>query len=159
MSPPAEDRLRVATVADAEVIARHRVAMFRDMRALDERDADVLHDASLAYLRRALADGAYRGWVVERDGVVVAGGAILARPGLPRPENLRGGEEAYLLNVYTEPAHRRRGLARRLMEEMLAWCRARGIARVVLHASDDGAALYASLGFEPKTNEMQLVLR
>src|SRR5690242_15522898 len=142
MSPPAEDHLRVATVADAEVIARHRVAMFRDMRALDERDADVLHDASLAYLRSALADGAYRGWVVERDGVVVAGGAILARPGLPRPENLRGGDEAYLLNVYTEPAHRRRGLARRLMEEMLAWCRARGIARVVLHASDDGAALY-----------------
>jgi GNAT superfamily N-acetyltransferase len=63
------------------------------------------------------------------------------------------------LNVYTEPAHRRRGLARRLMHEMLGWCRARRVARVVLHASDDGAALYASLGFLRKTNEMSLVLK
>ena len=159
MTSPSDYRIRVATAADAAVIARHRVAMFRDMRALDERDAGALHDAALDYLGRALASGAYRGWVVEHDGTVVAGGAIIVSPGLPRPENLRGDDEAYLLNVYTEPAHRRRGLARRLMEEMLAWCRARGIARVVLHASDDGAALYASLGFTPKTNEMQLVVK
>jgi GNAT superfamily N-acetyltransferase len=154
----ADYRLRIATAADAEVIARHRVAMFRDMHALDERDADALYDASLVYLRRELASGAYRGWVIERDGTVVAGGGLIPQPGVPRPENIHGGEEAYLLNVYTDPAHRRRGLARLLMDEMLAWCRARGLARVVLHASDDGLALYTSLGFAPKTNEMLLVL-
>ncbi len=43
--------------------------------------------------------------------------------------------------MYTEPSHRRGGLARRLMEEMIGWCR----------------ALYASLGFTP-TNEMSLGL-
>ncbi len=160
MTRPSDYRIRVATAGDAAVIARHRVAMFRDMQALDDRDAGPLHDASLDYLRDALATGAYRGWLAEDDrGAVAAGGAVIVRPGLPRPENLRGADEAYLLNVYTDPAHRRRGLARRLMEEMLAWCRERGIARVVLHASDDGAALYASLGFEPRTNEMQLIVK
>ena len=31
------------------------------------------------------------------------------------------------------------------------WCRAQGIARVRLHASDAGRPLYASLGFTPTT--------
>ena len=154
----AEYRVRIATVDDAEVIAHHRIAMFRDMRVLDERDAEPLRVASLAYLRNALPNGAYRGWVAEHAGRVVAGGGLIPQPGVPRPENVHGGEEAYLLNVYTEPSHRRRGLARRLMDEMLAWCRERGVARVVLHASEDGVPLYRSLGFEPKTNEMGLVL-
>jgi GNAT superfamily N-acetyltransferase len=155
----ADYRVRLAKVDDADVIARHRIAMFRDMRVLDERDAEALQLASLAYLRSALPSGAYRGWLVEHDRAVVAGGGLIPQPGVPRPENVCGDEEAYLLNVYTEPAHRRRGLARRLMDEMLAWCRERGVARVVLHASDEGHALYTSLGFSPSTNEMRIVLR
>ena len=62
------------------------------------------------------------------------------------------------MNVYTEPAHRRRGLSRRLMSELIAWCRAHGITRITLHASTDGRPLYEGLGFTP-TNEMRLVLK
>ena len=49
--------------------------------------------------------------------------------------------------MYTEPEHRRRGLARRLMAEMIAWCRAAGLGSVSLHASDAGRPLYEALGF------------
>jgi ribosomal protein S18 acetylase RimI-like enzyme len=155
-------RIRRATGADAEVIARHRVAMFRDMGCgglPDERDAAPLEAAARQYLSEALPSGLYCGWLAEDgDGVIVAGGGMIVQRGVPRPENVHGGEEAYLLNVYVEPAHRRFGLARALMDAMLAWARERGLARVVLHASDDGRALYESLGFDPVTTEMRLVL-
>jgi GNAT superfamily N-acetyltransferase len=154
-------RIRLATVADAAVIARHRIAMFRDMGCgglPDERDAEPLAAASLAYLVEALPSGLYRGWLVERDDAVVGGGGIIVQRGVPRPENLYGDEEAYLLNVYVEPPHRRRGLARLLMDTMLDWCREHRLARVVLHASDDGRTLYESLGFSAATNEMRLTL-
>ena len=59
-----------------------------------------------------------------------------------------------MLNVYTEAAHRRRGVARALMDVMLGWCRDRDISRVLLHASDEGRPLYETLGFLP-TNEMR----
>ena len=59
--------------------------------------------------------------------------------------------------MFTDAAHRRRGLARRLMETMLEWCRAEGMRFLYLHASDDGRPLYESLGFTP-TNEMRLAL-
>jgi GNAT superfamily N-acetyltransferase len=62
-----------------------------------------------------------------------------------------------VLNVYTEPTHRRRGLARRVMRVIIDWCHAEGLASIQLHASDDGRPLYASLGFLA-TNEMRLAL-
>lgn len=147
-------RVRAATAADAAVVAHHRVAMFRDMGVLGAADGAALEVASRLYLARALADGEYRGWLVEADGVGVAGGGLVLRLLLPRPGYLDGGTEAYVLNVYTEPAHRRRGLARRLMDAILVWCDAEEVSRVSLHASDEGRALYAALGFAA-TNEMR----
>jgi GNAT superfamily N-acetyltransferase len=149
----------LATDADATVITAHRVAMFRDMGTLDERDAGTLAATSLAYFEDALPRGAYVGWVVERGGDIIGGGGLLVHRGLPRPDSLDGLDEGYLLNVFVEREHRRRGLARRLTEIILAWCRERGITRVALHASEDGRALYRSLGFVAVPNEMRLVLR
>lgn len=162
MSAPPAYRIRLATVADAAVIARHRVAMFRDMSCgelPDERDAEPLAVASLEYLMEAIPSGLYRGWLAEDPGGAIAGGGgIIVQRGVPRPENLHGDEEAYLLNVYVEPAHRRRGIARLVMDAMLAWCREHTLARVVLHTSNDGRTLYERLGFVAATNEMRLVL-
>ena len=62
-----------------------------------------------------------------------------------------------ILNMYTEPEFRRRGLARMLMEKMIAWCREQGYNTVSLHASDKGRPLYEALGFRP-TNELRLAL-
>ncbi|MGH7786582.1 MAG: GNAT family N-acetyltransferase [Candidatus Binatia bacterium] len=146
-------RVRPAIAADAPVVAHHRVAMFVDMGQLAPADAAALYTASLAHLGPALASATYRGWLLEIDGAVVAGAGVVCRPLLPRPEHLAGGEEAYVLNVYTEPAFRGRGLARDLMNVILAWCGERGIARVALHASAAGRPLYRQLGFQ-STNEM-----
>jgi GNAT superfamily N-acetyltransferase len=62
-----------------------------------------------------------------------------------------------VLNVYTEPQHRRQGLARKLMLVVLDWCRANRVRPVILHSSDEGRPLYESLGFRP-TSEMRLPL-
>ncbi|HXQ20024.1 MAG TPA: GNAT family N-acetyltransferase [Candidatus Acidoferrales bacterium] len=153
MSRP-EYAIRRATIADVAVIAHHRAAMFRDMGELDDAEMPALEAATREYLTHALPAEEYLGWVVDTADQVVAGGGVLLRPLLPRPGAPRGGAEAYVLNVYTEPEHRRRGLARQLMQAILAWCEARAVARVTLHASDDGRALYESLGFA-QTNEMR----
>ncbi len=146
--------IRRATVADAAVIGHHRAGMFRDMGLIADDEVAALRAASCTYLLAALADGTYSGWVAEVQGDVVAGGGAMIRCLMPRPGYPHGDEEAYVLNVYTEPEHRRRGLARRLMQEILAWCHARGMTRIALHASDDGRPLYESLGFV-QTNEMR----
>ena len=60
-----------------------------------------------------------------------------------------------VLNVFTEPAWRRRGLAELLMRHVLEWARAQRLDRLVLHASAEGRALYERLGCVA-TNEMRV---
>jgi GNAT superfamily N-acetyltransferase len=63
-----------------------------------------------------------------------------------------------ILNVFTEPEWRRRGVAKLLLEEIIAWAREKRLDRLVLHASDEGQALYEGLGFKP-SNEMRRALQ
>src|SRR5947199_10795626 len=115
--------------------------MFRDMGQLPDGLSDTLIDAARAYFTQAIADGRYVGWVAElddRSGEIVAGAGLQLRELLPRPdvarERLVRGPQALVLNVYTERAWRRRGVADALLRELLRWCRRHGIESVVLHA-------------------------
>lgn len=149
-----EYRIRRATMEDAPAIARHRVAMFRDMGDVNEDDVARLESASFVHMRQMMAERRYLGWLAERQGEIVAGGGLIISQLLPRPGAIDGGAQALIVNVYCEPEHRRRGLARELMTAMLDWCKRDRIAKVVLHASQDGRPLYESLGFV-QTNEMR----
>ena len=150
--------IRLATVADAPIIVHHRRAMFTDMGLADSKDLDAMEVTFAPYVTRALGNGSYRGWLVETgSGRVVAGGGLIVHEWPARPGHPSDPRRAYILNVYTEPDHRKQGLARRIIMTILAWCRAEGFWAVSLHASVDGRALYESLGFE-RTNEMRLKL-
>ena len=156
---PGADRYtqREATPVDADVLAYQRRAMFEATGLLDPNQAAELEDAVRRYVARAMADGTFHAWLVDADGVAVAGGGIQLRTLMPRPGYVGGEPEALVVSMWTEPEHRRRGLGRRVITAMLDWCRARGIRRLTLHASTAGRPLYAALGFAP-TNEMRLEL-
>lgn len=156
--------IRRAEPVDAEVIAHHRVCMFRDMGQLEVPETgQALYDVSLPAITSALRDGSYVAWLaVAENGEVVAGAGAHLYPTFPRitPD---GTDVVTLplpmvLNVYTEPAWRSRGIARALMQTLMTWATDHGFDRVALHASSDGRALYESLGFAP-TNEMRWVPR
>jgi len=153
--------IRRATTADAGILARHRAEMFRDMSELPDDLYDTLIDAARAYFTQAVADGRYVGWVAELDDesrAIVGGAGLQLRELLPRPDVARGrlvrGPQGLVLNVYTERAWRRRGVAAALMRELLRWCQGNGVESVVLHASAEGRPLYEKLGFT-SSNEMR----
>jgi GNAT superfamily N-acetyltransferase len=148
--------VRQATVADLETILVHRRRMFEDMGYGPEAGLEAMVEAARAPLGRWLAEDFYRGWLAEREGAVVAGGGILITIGLPHAAD-HETRRATILNVYTEPAHRRQGLARALMAAMIGWCRQQGLPAVTLDASADGRALYEAMGFGP-TSQMRLPL-
>jgi GNAT superfamily N-acetyltransferase len=77
---------------------------------------------------------------------VVAGGGISILPWPPGPQ-YPGDRIAIVYNVYTEPAHRGRGLGRLVMETIHDWCRDDGITSMALNASRDGRPLYESMGY------------
>jgi GNAT superfamily N-acetyltransferase len=116
-----------------------------------------MQSTSAPYLTTALANGSFRSWLALEGERVVAGGAILISPWPSHPYDLEC-RRATILNVYVDPEFRRRGIARRLMQTMIDWCREQNFAAVYLHASKNGKPLYEALGFEP-TTEMRLKLK
>jgi GNAT superfamily N-acetyltransferase len=150
--------IREATPDDAETIYRQRLAMFEDIWGdLDPDGVAAMESTFIPWVRRGLADGSYRGWLAcTGDGRVVAGGGLIIHEWMTHPSNA-DPRRAYIANVYTSSDYRRNGIARRIMQAIVDWCRAEGFKRVALHASPFGRPLYESLGFEP-TNEMRLHL-
>ena len=153
--------LRLATVDDIPTLVNHRRRMFEDMAASQgeqfaQAGLDAMDAAYAVLLRYELPAGSTRVWVIEDGGQVTASGALKFTDWLPRPDGLRRGL-VYVHSVYTEPAYRQKGLARRILSAMLDYCRENGWPRISLHASEMGRGLYEDLGFMP-TNEMRLVL-
>jgi GNAT superfamily N-acetyltransferase len=105
----------------------------------DDLDADII-DPAAAYLaspRHTLLVA-----LASHDGAVVATAAFDSRgpahPPNPRhlAERYPSGETAQLRRVYVRPEHRRRGLARRLVDELLAFAAADGGYRAVYLHTD-----------------------
>jgi GNAT superfamily N-acetyltransferase len=76
---------------------------------------------------------------------------------MPRPDRA-AGRWGYVANVWVDPPHRRRGVARLLMTTALDWCRGQGLVRVVLNPSEQSLPLYRSLGFRSADDLMRLDL-
>jgi len=145
-----------ATVKDAAIIVHQRRAMFSAMGYRDEAALDAMCAAFHPWLVARLESGEYLAWLARSAGLPAAGLGLWLMDWPPHMIG-PGARRGNILNVYTEPEYRRQGIARRLMETALEWCRRNGISAVILHASPDGRALYESLGFGP-TNEMRIAL-
>ena len=59
------------------------------------------------------------------------------------------GRTGWLGGITTAAQHRRQGVARAATVAAMDWLEARGAETILLHATADGAPLYAGLGFEP----------
>ena len=150
-------QIRQATASDIPEILRQRRAMYESMDYKDEAALSAMLSTCEPYLDTAVASGSFRAWLALAGEKVVAGGASLINPWPGHPYDLEC-RRATILNVYVDPDFRRKGIARRLMQTMIDWCRKEAFAAVYLHASKDGKPLYEQLGFEP-TTEMRLKLR
>ena len=151
-------RIRPADLADEDIICAHRRRIFEEEGHHDADAADAMDQAFRTWLRRHLAAGTYRGWLAESETnrEIVAGVGIwildwpphLHAPGLPR---------ARVLNIYTSPTHRRRGLAGQLLRTAVAWCQSQQITGLMLQTTSVARGVYESLGFRP-VNELRLYL-
>lgn len=143
-------------MSDVDTIVRQRCAMFTEMNVGTAEAVKTMAAKYPTWLEPRLMNNEYQGWFAVDGETISAGAGVWFMEWQPhvRDEHERF---AYLLNIYTELDYRRQGLARRLVEHILADCRQQGITRFKLHASPAGEALYQSLGFN-LTNEMSLKL-
>jgi len=157
-------QIRRATGRDADIIAWHRARMFQDMGDVWGDAFEILRAKARTRLEQWIDGGHYIGWLaspVDRPEVIVGGAGVQLQPILPRPvevSTIGEGRQGTIVNVFTEPQWRRRGIAGLLVKEIIVWSKSEQIDRLTLHASDEGRSIYERLGFIA-SNEMRFVGR
>jgi ribosomal protein S18 acetylase RimI-like enzyme len=147
--------IRRAVPADTPELVRLRQVMFDALFGVMDTSAG-WEGSCAEVLERGLADGSFVAFVVDDlDGGLAACGVGMVAARLPGPGNL-SGRYGYIQSMATDPEYRRKGLARGILDALLAWFAAEGVDAVDLHASVEGEPLYRSKGFkEGETLELR----
>ena len=105
-----------ASLDDLELLTETRIEVLLAANALPEdTDMDRVREETRRYYQEALPAGTHVAYLVlDGDRFVGAGGVSFFQV-MPTYHN-PSGEKAYLMNIYTRPAYRRRGIAYRTLD-------------------------------------------
>jgi len=146
--PTDEITYRLATTDDVDTLAQKRWQMETERHPDIQTDYAAYLAAARQDIRPEIERGAHIAFLAEAEGEVVACAILIWWTMLPSLTELHR-KRAYVSSVYCDPAWRRRGIARHLMEQLLAHAREMGVQRLILWASEMGRPLYLDQGFEP----------
>jgi len=98
------------------------------------------------YFTQALAENRFFAFLAELKGEILGFGAMVIKkiPGdFKQPFYLEGD----ILNMYTVPFARRKGISALILQQLLNEAHYRGISKVALHTTKAGEKLYRKFGF------------
>ena len=145
---------RKLTENDLETFIALRVAQLREEGATEDVD---LVPPLMDYYHRHLADGTFVSWLAV-DGEKIIGTSGMSFVEKPPYFSCPSGRIGLLSSMYTDPGYRRRGIAKELLDRVVAEARAYGCGSVQITASDMGVLLYTAFGFTKNGNFMQYKL-
>ena len=102
---------KTATQQDIDILVTTRIKVLRAANKLaDQVDMSEVAAQSRDYYEKALKDGSHTAILVyDKDQIIGAGGISYFRV-MPTYHNPTG-RKAYIMNMYTNPAYRRKGIA------------------------------------------------
>ena len=156
-------RMREATIGDISILSDHYRRMFDEIWAnrgekISSSLAGEIEQAYVRKLRQQLPDRSCRAWLIEEGRRAIASGAVSFVAYVPTPLD-PSSTIAYLHSMFTEKEHRNRKYAERIVQQVLDQCRAQGIKRIILNASEAGQPVYEKLGFRTASDMMRLILQ
>ncbi|MCC6358706.1 MAG: GNAT family N-acetyltransferase [Phycisphaerales bacterium] len=157
MEPAPEWRIRPATIGDAAVLASLRAEFLAEVTQGTPLDP-ALRPALDEYFARSLKTGEFIAILAVAGDTIIATSGLVWHQHPPTPKNVTG-REGYIMNMYTLPAWRGRGIAAALLERLLDIIREHGCRWAVLHAMAKARGLYARFGFQACESEMRLDLQ
>lgn len=145
------------TIADIDILTETRIEVLRAANQLSkEVDMGEVRRQSYDYYRTALGDGAHIAYLIfDGDTFAGAGGVSFFRV-MPTYHN-PSGNKAYIMNMYTSPNYRRKGIAYQTLDRLVRDAKRRGVTAISLEATEMGRPLYEKYGFVKMNDEMELM--
>ncbi len=145
-----------ATYEDIDILTKTRIEVLRAANQIsDAADMSEIERESYNYYQKALCDGSHIAYLVFDGSRFVAAGGVSFFQVMPTYNN-SSGKKAYIMNMYTKPEYRRRGIASKTLDMLIRDIRKRGITAISLEATEMDRKLYEKYGFIKMKHEMEL---
>ena len=146
-----------ATIEDIDELVRTRIIVLRAVNKLsDDVDMSVVEKESYEYYKRALETGEHITYLVYDNGTFIGAGGVNFYQVMPTYHNPTG-KKAYIMNMYTAPEYRRKGIAIHTLDLLVKDAREQGVSQITLEATEMGRSLYEKYGFVKMEDEMELI--
>ena len=145
-----------ATLEDIDELTQTRIEVLRAANQLpDDTDMSEIKRQSFEYYQKALGDDSHIAYLIYDGNRFVGAGGVSFFQVMPTYHN-PSGNKAYIMNMYTVPEYRRKGIAYKTLDLLVNDVLNRGITSIALEATDLGRPLYEKYGFVKMNNEMEL---
>jgi ribosomal protein S18 acetylase RimI-like enzyme len=145
---------RRATAQDIEILTTLRLAFLAELSGADPSDG-TLRSSITQYFTESIPANRFTAFLAQADTTVVSVGGLIYDQHAPSNRN-PSGREGYIMNLYTLPEFRRRGIASRILQMLIDEARQNQCGKIALHANPAARSIYQKLGFEPVDTEMRL---
>lgn len=145
-----------AGLKDIDLLVKTRIEVLRAANRLD-RDTEMpfVEQQSREYYEEYLQTETHIAYLVfDGERFIGAGGISFFRV-MPTYHNPTGWK-AYIMNMYTNPDYRRKGIACHMLELLIEEANNKGVKHISLEATDMGRPLYERYGFVSMKDEMEL---
>ncbi len=149
--------IREANLDDLEALVQLRLSLLREAGNLQsDTPTAALIEAIRQYLTKTLPTGQFVAWVAQVNSEIIGTSGMVMFEKPPVYGNLLG-LDAYIMNIYTVPNWRGKGVATALLREIISYVKMTDARRIWLDATEDGKRLYEKFGFVSTTKEMELL--
>ncbi len=145
-----------ATIEDIDILTETRIDVLKAANKLsDDADMSEVKEQSYNYYKKALRDGTHIAYLVFDKSRFAGAGGVSFFQVMPTYHN-PSGKKAYIMNMYTSPEYRRKGIAYKTLDMLVKDAKSMGITAISLEATVMGRPLYEKYGFIKMNNEMEL---
>lgn len=139
---------RLADVSDLDLLVRSRVEFMNSFwgNAYVEKEAELSAHLA-AYFIKHIPIGDYIS-VLAFDGDEFVGVGAMHIREMPGGYRNMTGRVGYIMNMYTVPIYRRRGICRSILDQLVEHGKQAGLHLFELHATTDGQKVYPQAGFQ-----------
>lgn len=151
-------KYRKANMRDINELIRLRVDFIQEIQCVEsESEINNLKESLLEYFNNEMSNDSFVAWLAEESNRIVATSGLCFYTLPPSYKNI-SGNVAYIMNMYTEPSFRNKGIASVLFQKTVEEAINRGYKKLCLHATDMGKPIYTKFGFKETANEMVINL-
>lgn len=150
---------KTATLEDIDIITNLRTEFLRLANNFESsKNMNFISGKVREFYLNSFRENNHKAYLVYDNDKIIAHGDVSFYKVMPTCHN-PSGRKAYIMNLFTRPDYRKKGIATKLLDFIINEVKSREIRIVTLEATEMGRPLYEKYGFVKLNDEMEFEIK